>query len=69
MSIPNIEHAIERFESYDGTYIATAAWGDVEAPTVMNLERFVPAVMSVLRRSCVSFQTHDCPFSDNGLTA
>lgn len=35
MSIPNIEHAIERFESYDGTYIATAAWGDVEAPTVI----------------------------------
>lgn len=35
MSIPGIEGAIERIESYDGTHIATAAWGDEDAPTVI----------------------------------
>lgn len=35
MSIPGIDKAIERFESHDGTHIATAAWGDPDAPTVI----------------------------------
>ncbi len=35
MAIAGIEDRIERIESYDGTLIATAAWGDKGAPTVI----------------------------------
>lgn len=35
MAIPEIEESIERFESYDGTLIATAAWGPKDAPTII----------------------------------
>lgn len=35
MAIPGIEDNIERFKSFDGTEIATAAWGDKNAPTVI----------------------------------
>lgn len=33
--IPNIDASIEYFESFDGTRIATASWGDLDAPTVI----------------------------------
>lgn len=35
MGIPNIDASIEYFESFDGTRIATASWGDRDAPTVI----------------------------------
>lgn len=35
MAIPNIDAKIQRIDSYDGTLIATAAWGDKDAPTVI----------------------------------
>ena len=35
MAIPNIEAAIERISSHDGTMIACASWGDPGDPTVI----------------------------------
>jgi pimeloyl-ACP methyl ester carboxylesterase len=35
MAIPGIEDRIERIKSFDGTEIATAAWGDKDAPAVI----------------------------------
>lgn len=35
MAIPDIEKSIERIESFDGTVLATAAWGDPNAPTII----------------------------------
>lgn len=35
MGIPNIDNEIVRITSYDGTHIATAAWGEPGAPTVI----------------------------------
>lgn len=35
MSIPGIDSRIERIESFDGTLIATACWGEKDQPTVI----------------------------------